>query len=197
MNLIAVALAVLSQTPDASFATARADDVALLLHTSGTTSRPKLVPLTHANLCASVANIQASLNLTEADRCLNVMPLFHIHGLVGVMLSSLWAGASVAFPGRFYAAAFFDHFRACSPTWFSGTPALDADIAHRFGAAIENALRGRYNHLARSPRGALALCLLLDQMTRNVFRGTGRAFAGEFRLLREGDNFANVEISTA
>lgn len=68
--------------------------------------------------------------------------------------------------------------------WFSGTPALDADIAHRFGTAIENALRGRYNHLARTPRGALALCLLLDQMTRNVFRGTGRAFAGDARARR-------------
>jgi len=68
--------------------------------------------------------------------------------------------------------------------WFNGTPALDADIARRFGAAIENALRGRYNHLARSPRGALALCLLLDQMTRNVFRGTGRAFAGDARARR-------------
>ncbi|HSK31725.1 MAG TPA: AMP-binding protein, partial [Candidatus Limnocylindria bacterium] len=59
---------------------AGADETALILHTSGTTSRPKMVPLTHANLLASAASIAATLQLTERDRCLNVMPLFHIHG---------------------------------------------------------------------------------------------------------------------
>ena len=68
--------------------------------------------------------------------------------------------------------------------WFNSTPAFDADTARRFGADIERALRGRLDHLARSPRGALALCLLLDQMTRNVFRGTHRAFAGDRRARR-------------
>ena len=58
----------------------QADDVALILPTSGTTSRAKLVPLSHANLLTSAGNIAATLQLTEADRCLNVMPLFHIHG---------------------------------------------------------------------------------------------------------------------
>ncbi|TWT03064.1 DUF924 family protein [Reyranella sp. CPCC 100927] len=68
--------------------------------------------------------------------------------------------------------------------WFNGTPALDAEIVRRFGAAIEKALDGHYDHLARTPRGALALCLMLDQMTRNAFRGTGRAFAGDARARR-------------
>ncbi len=68
--------------------------------------------------------------------------------------------------------------------WFNSTPAFDAETAGRFGADVERALRGRLDHLARSPRGALALCLLLDQMTRNVFRGTGRAFAGDARARR-------------
>ena len=57
-----------------------------MLHTSGTTARPKIVPLTHRNLCASARNVAFTLELTEEDRCLNVMPLFHIHGLVGVVL---------------------------------------------------------------------------------------------------------------
>ncbi len=78
-----------------NFGFPQADDIALILHTSGTTSRPKMVPLTHANLLASARNIAATLRLTEADRCLNVMPLFHIHGLVGALLSSVIAGASV------------------------------------------------------------------------------------------------------
>jgi uncharacterized protein (DUF924 family) len=68
--------------------------------------------------------------------------------------------------------------------WFNGTPALDADIARRFRPAIEQALCGRLDHLACTPRGALALCLLLDQMTRNTFRGTALAFAGDARARR-------------
>src|SRR6266545_1980478 len=59
----------------------KADDVAMLLLTSGTTSRPKIVPLTHANLCASAYSSIAALALRETDRCINVVPLFHGHGL--------------------------------------------------------------------------------------------------------------------
>ena len=72
-----------------------ADDVALILHTSGTTSRPKIVPLLQSNVAASAEHIRASLDLTPADRCMNVMPLFHIHGLVAAVSASLAAGASV------------------------------------------------------------------------------------------------------
>ena len=61
---------------------AQPDDVALVLHTSGTTSRPKLVPLTHTNICTSAHNMRIALTLVESDRCLNVMPLFHTHGLI-------------------------------------------------------------------------------------------------------------------
>ena len=68
-------------------------DVALMLYTSGTTSRPKLVPLTQGNLCASAWAIARTLALTPGDRCLNVMPLFHIHGLVAGLLASLAGGS--------------------------------------------------------------------------------------------------------
>src|SRR4029450_10104400 len=70
-------------------------DVALLLRTSGTTSRPKIVPLTHANICASAYAHVAALALRETDRCLNVLPLIHGHGLNGTLVASLAAGASV------------------------------------------------------------------------------------------------------
>jgi acyl-CoA synthetase (AMP-forming)/AMP-acid ligase II len=73
----------------------RSNDVAMALHTSGTTSRPKLVPLTQANLCLSAENIRRTLALDSGDRCLNVMPLFHVHGLIGAVLASMMAGASV------------------------------------------------------------------------------------------------------
>ncbi len=72
---------------------AHAEDVALVLHTSGTTSRPKMVPLSQANLCASAANIRRTLVLTPEDRCLNIMPLFHIHGLMAAVLASLQRGS--------------------------------------------------------------------------------------------------------
>jgi acyl-CoA synthetase (AMP-forming)/AMP-acid ligase II len=86
---------------------AEAQDVALVLHTSGTTSKPKIVPLSHDNLCASARNICEALNLTEADTCLNIMPLFHIHGLVAAVLSSLAAGACVVCTPGFYAPQFY------------------------------------------------------------------------------------------
>src|SRR3989304_6047624 len=79
----------------------RPDDVALVLYTSGTTSKPKRVPLSHANLLVSAHNIEASLALKSRDRCLNLMPLFPIHGLVGGLLSSLAVGASAAIPEQF------------------------------------------------------------------------------------------------
>src|SRR5208283_5539987 len=75
---------------------ANADDVALILHTSGTTSRPKMVPLSHRNVSASAVNIARTLRLTREDVCLNIMPLFHIHGLIGAVLSSIGVGASIA-----------------------------------------------------------------------------------------------------
>lgn len=108
-----------------------ADDVALVLHTSGTTSRPKIVPLTHRNLCRSAENIRRSLGLTPEDRCLNVMPLFHIHGLVGALLSSLAAGASfVATPG-FHAARFYEWIAEYEPSWYTAVPTMHQGILAR------------------------------------------------------------------
>ena len=83
------------------------DDIALVLYTSGTTSKPKRVPLTHNNLRTSAENIAVSLGLSASDRCLNVMPLFHIHGLVGGLLSSVSAAGSVAIPPDFRSGSFF------------------------------------------------------------------------------------------
>jgi acyl-CoA synthetase (AMP-forming)/AMP-acid ligase II len=103
---------------------AQPQDVALLLHTSGTTSRPKIVPLTQANLCTSAHNIRSALQLTGPDRCLNVMPLFHIHGLVGAMLSSLAAGGSIVCTPGFHAAAFFDWMAEFRPTWLTAVPTI-------------------------------------------------------------------------
>jgi acyl-CoA synthetase (AMP-forming)/AMP-acid ligase II/acyl carrier protein len=107
---------------------AKADDVALLLFTSGTTARPKLVPLTHANLIASARAIESALQLTPNDRCLNIMPLFHIHGLVGGLLASLMNGGSVVCPPGFLAAKFFDWLGEFQPTWYTAVPTMHQAI---------------------------------------------------------------------
>ncbi|TPN91653.1 acyl--CoA ligase [Mesorhizobium sp. B1-1-5] len=106
-------------------------DVALLLHTSGTTSRPKLVPLSHANLAASAAHIGATLGLTPADRCLNIMPLFHIHGLIAAVLSSLAAGGSVFCTPGFNALRFFQWLSEAKPSWYTAVPTMHQAILPR------------------------------------------------------------------
>ena len=117
--------------PPASAGFADSEDVALVLHTSGTTSRPKLVPLTQSNLCASAEHVRTALALTAADRCLNVMPLFHIHGLVASVLATLASGASVICTPGFYAPQFFDWMDQCRPTWYSAVPAMHQAILVR------------------------------------------------------------------
>lgn len=106
-------------------------DTALVLHTSGTTSRPKIVPLTQNNLCISARNIAESLALTGRDRCLNVMPLFHIHGLIGALLSTLSTGGSVVCSPGFSGPDFFTWLNRFHPTWYTAVPTMhQAILAH-------------------------------------------------------------------
>lgn len=109
----------------------RPDDAALLLHTSGTTSRPKLVPLLHRNVSASARHVRDSLRLAPTDRCLNVMPLFHVHGLVACLLASLAAGGSVFCAPGFDALRFFRWMDAWGPTWYSAVPSMHQAILAR------------------------------------------------------------------
>ena len=121
-------------TPNVVVDYAAASNVALVLHTSGTTSRPKIVPLTHQNLCASATGIARSLELTANDRCLNIMPLFHVHGLVGALLSSLFAGASVVCAPGYQATEFFTWLAEFHPTWYTGVPTMHHGILTRAAA---------------------------------------------------------------
>jgi acyl-CoA synthetase (AMP-forming)/AMP-acid ligase II len=105
--------------------------VALVLHTSGTTSRPKIVPLTARNISASAQSIAATLALTPADRCLNIMPLFHIHGLIAATLASMAAGAYIACTPGFNAMRFFGWMEAVRPTWYTAVPTMHQAILSR------------------------------------------------------------------
>ncbi len=104
---------------------ANPEDIAMILHTSGTTSRPKRVPIKHRNLAASAGNIIGTYNLTAADRALCVMPLFHVHGLVASMLSTLSSGGTVIVPfGGFNALEFWQLLVEFQPTWYSAVPTM-------------------------------------------------------------------------
>jgi len=106
-------------------------DEALVLHTSGTTSRPKIVPLSNLNIFTSAVNISKSLKLTAADHCLNIMPLFHIHGLIAVLSASAKVGASVCASNGFNALKFLDLAETQNITWYSGVPTMHQAILLR------------------------------------------------------------------
>ena len=110
---------------------AQPDDVSMVLHTSGTTSRPKIVPLSQRNLCASVLNIRGTLRLGPSDRGLNIMPLFHIHGLIAGVLAPLMAGGSVFCTPGFNALKFFAWMDEAKPTWFTAVPTMHQAILAR------------------------------------------------------------------
>jgi oxalate---CoA ligase len=115
----------------ATFTPPGAQDVAMLLHTSGTTSRPKLVPLTQANLCASAQHIARTLAFTPSDRGLNIMPLFHIHGLIAGVLAPLAAGSFVWCSPGFNALKFFSWMEEAAPTWYTAVPTMHQAILGR------------------------------------------------------------------
>lgn len=108
-------------------------DVALFLHTSGTTSRPKGVPLTQQNLVSSVENIKSVYKLTETDSTVLVLPLFHVHGLMAGLLSSLGSGAAVTLPaaGRFSASTFWLDMIKYNSTWYTAVPTIHQIILDR------------------------------------------------------------------
>ncbi|KAI9848164.1 MAG: hypothetical protein M1837_000838 [Sclerophora amabilis] len=103
---------------------AQPDDVALVLHTSGTTGRPKAVPLTHRNLTRTMKNIQSTYELTAQDRTLLVMPLFHVHGLLAGFLAPLLSGGSVIVPLRFSASDFWHNFITYKANWYTAVPTI-------------------------------------------------------------------------
>jgi acyl-CoA synthetase (AMP-forming)/AMP-acid ligase II len=129
-------------------------DTALFLHTSGTTSRPKGVPLTHANLMTSVRNIAGHYQLSPAETGLLVMPLFHVHGLIGATLSTLFAGGTLVVPSRFSAGAFWPAVRAHRVTWYSAVPTIHQVLLNR--ADVDGAPRNSGFRFIRSCSSALA-----------------------------------------
>ena len=140
---------------------AQPDDVALVLHTSGTTARPKIVPLLQRNLVVSTGNIMESLALTPEDRCLNVMPLFHIHGLMAALLASLGAGASVVTSPGFDAFRFFGWLEETTPTWYTAVPTMHQLVLSRAARQKETVARTKLRFI-RSSSASLPPSVMAD-----------------------------------
>lgn len=117
-----------SATAEGDTGYAAAEDIGLVLHTSGTTSRPKMVPLSHLNLCASTKHIIETLQLSDEDACLNIMPLFHIHGLIACILASLCSGGKTICSPSFDAGSFFNILSKLKPSWYSAVPTMHQAI---------------------------------------------------------------------
>ena len=140
---------------------AQPDDVALVLHTSGTTARPKIVPLLQRNLVVSAGNIMDALALTPDDRCLNVMPLFHIHGLMAALLASLGAGASVVTSPGFDAFRFFGWLEETTPTWYTAVPTMHQLVLSRASRQKETVARAKLRFI-RSSSASLPPTVMAD-----------------------------------
>lgn len=136
-------------------------DHAVILPTSGTTSRPRWVPLTHRNVCAAADNTRAALGLTERDLCLDVMPLFHSHGLVAGVLATLMAGGTVVCTAGFDATRFFAWLDEFRPTWFTAVPAIHRAIVADAPQHRKTIARGRLRFI-RSASATLSPQLRLE-----------------------------------
>jgi acyl-CoA synthetase (AMP-forming)/AMP-acid ligase II len=121
----------------ADFEPGESDDVALLLHTSGTTSRPKQVPLRQRNLIASARATASHYGLGPGDVSYCAMPLFHVHGLVGSTLAQLVAGGTVVTPRRFTPRRFWPQANAHAVTWVSASPTFHQALLKHGGEAVE------------------------------------------------------------
>ncbi len=147
---------------------AQSDDTALLLHTSGTTSRPKIVPLSQSNVCASAENIQKTLSIESGDVCLNVMPLFHIHGLMAAVLATLGKGASVFASPGFDGLKFFSWLDQANPTWYTAVPTMHQAILTRARRNQDIIDRARLRFIRSSSSSLPAQVLAELEETFNV-----------------------------
>jgi acyl-CoA synthetase (AMP-forming)/AMP-acid ligase II len=151
----------LADGPAHPLSDAQPDDVCLVLHTSGTTSRPKLVPLSHRNVTASARNVADSLGLSQKDICLNVMPLFHIHGLIAAVLGSLSAGGSIYCSPGFNALKVYAWLIDAKSSWYTAVPTMHQAIVAR-AARNRDAVKAIKLRFARSSSSSLPPQVMAD-----------------------------------
>jgi acyl-CoA synthetase (AMP-forming)/AMP-acid ligase II len=152
----------------------QADNVALVLYTSGTTSRPKCVPLSHGNIVQTMRNIKATYRLHSSDRTLLVMPLFHVHGLIGCLLSTLLSGGSaVIMPSS--VSVFWRVFDKYECTWYSAVPTIHQMLLASEDKNSSSGKRGRLRFI-RSCSSSLAPTVF-DQLQKTYHVPVVEAYA--------------------
>ena len=163
---------------------AGADATALLLHTSGTTGRPKIVPLRRRNLLASARSIAAHYGLERQDVSHCVMPLFHVHGLVASTLAPLASGGSVIAPRRFRATSFWQEGAAFGATWFSAVPTIHQILIAR---ASSHPLPDHTLRFARSCSSALPPAVMRE-LEDGVWHSGGPGVRNDGGCAPDGSN---------
>jgi acyl-CoA synthetase (AMP-forming)/AMP-acid ligase II/thioesterase domain-containing protein/acyl carrier protein len=135
---------------------AQLEDLATVLTTSGTTTHSKVVPIHQRELWWKLANAVHSLELTPEDRCLNLMPLFHGHGITSGLGINLWSGGSTIMLERFDIDTFTDYIQALEPTWYTGAFTFHHQIlahAERLNAVVATS-KLRFARSGSGPLGA-------------------------------------------
>ena len=132
------------------FRLGKPDDMMFLLPTSGTTSVPKIVPLTHANIFYSAQNMRRSLCLTDQDRCFNFMPIFHVHGLM-VSIATLFTGGTVFMAPKFDNDNFLKNFISFKPTWYTASPLIHQTILKTVNKNFLSGLNLRFIRSSSAP----------------------------------------------
>jgi acyl-CoA synthetase (AMP-forming)/AMP-acid ligase II len=130
---------------------------AMIMFTSGTTGKPKMVPWTHDNIAASIAGIISAYQLGPCDATVAVMPLFHGHGLIAALLATLASGGRVLLParGRFSASTFWDDIDTVGATWYTAVPTIHRILLDRAGAELPRGNRRKLSFI-RSCSAALS-----------------------------------------
>lgn len=138
----------------------KANDIAIILHTSGTTAKPKIVPLSRSNIIASANNIISALKLTSTDKCLNIMPFFHIHGLM-VAISTLQSGGTIICPPKFVPSQFYQWLENFKPTWYTASPTIHQSIVDLAKTNIKIIKKSKLRFI-RSSSAAMPIKLLIE-----------------------------------
>jgi acyl-CoA synthetase (AMP-forming)/AMP-acid ligase II/aryl carrier-like protein len=136
----------------------KTSNIAIILHTSGTTAKPKIVPLGLASILASARNIISVLKLSEKDICLDLMPFFHVHGLM-VAISTLLSGGTIICPPRFEPSQFYQWLEAFRPTWYTASPTIHQSILDLVGQNKKIIKKSRLRFI-RSSSAAMPIKLL-------------------------------------
>ena len=137
------------------------NDIALVLMTSGSTGLPKIVPLSHQNVCTSAADVGRSVGLGPDDRCLSMWEQYHIGGLVDLLLAPLSSGGCIIVTKGFNSAQFFELLNDKKPTWFQGVPTTLNDLVRHASTHGINAKPSSLR-LIRSVAAALAPSLMAE-----------------------------------